>query len=356
MSLLTGLVSMLFVWGLLNGCEPVDQTATPQRGGGASDNPAGNGDEREGPGDGGSSIENEDLEAAESFFELQIRPAFRSATNPRCLDCHASPRDVLGNPDAADQAIYDFARMYRLLRDGSSFNENALFQYLIGTVFHPGQRICTTEQDPLCALVVEWWMTAFADSDVTGKYGEIGVVSTRGQVSGWAMDPGGNAEPVTIRLYFNGDNEDGMLLTEQVANRNYFINGSQRPHGFIFQLPGEVIDNNEHQLWAYAVVGDEEIPLSGNPFQYQSYAPRGLAVVGNNYPGDPNCAGCHIFNYETLYGNLITPAPNEGGTATNNRLYNKVSGREPHGGPNGGFPSAASVQRWWNCEFANNCQ
>ena len=100
------------------------------------------------------------------------------------MECHDAPRNTIGNPDAADLAIFDFRKMYALLSDGNAPNNNELFNILIGNRDHPGQRICASEQDTQCKLAIDWWMVAFSPSgDGSFNLGQIQSVSPRGQVA-----------------------------------------------------------------------------------------------------------------------------------------------------------------------------
>ncbi|MFW7381454.1 MAG: hypothetical protein ACOH5I_21775 [Oligoflexus sp.] len=297
--------------------------------------------------------QDENTEAAAKFFDEKVQPVFRNTAIPRCIECHDAPRNTLGNPDAADTAIYEFTKMYALLKDGPYANENELINTLLGNRNHPGARICRTEQDATCALVIEWWNVAFGDAAGGAvKLGEIQTVSPRGQVSGYAMDASDMDKVYQVRLYLDGDKDTGTFLEEVAANRSTQINGLQQQKGFAVKIPDAMINNTERVVHAYALVDGEEVELTGSPFQFIAYAPKGLAVVGNAFPNNATGCGCHAWSYETLYGALLTPAPRDGGKADNNELYLRMSGARDH--PQGGNAGIATASMaWWDAEFNN---
>lgn len=306
-------------------------------------------------------VSSEDAQAkaqAKLFFNDEVKRAFRNASSPRCLDCHNAPREVLGNPDSSDEAIYDYAKMFELLKEGGFAIDNGVINPMLGNSSHPGERICEGADDELCALVVKWWNLEFgAADDVAVKLGEIGSVSFSGSVSGYAYDANNTSRKFTVKVYIGGDSESGVLIGEQLADKSTQVNGLLQPYGFRINVPAASIQNDQqHEIYAYAVVGDKLQMLAGSPFTSKLYTPKGMAVSGNFYPAAAeSCGGnCHIWNYQTLYGALASPDPLSGGSATNNRLYNKASGREAHGGPNVNLNTNA-LMSWWSCEFRNNC-
>lgn len=306
--------------------------------------------------------------AAEKFFEDKIQPAFRVTAEPRCTNCHDAPRNTLGNPNAASEDIYNFAKMYALLKQGPYPNENEFFAWLIGNRTHPDPRICRTEQDAVCALAIEWWNVAFGEGSGGGsKIGEIQNVSPRGQISGYAMDPADDSVIFQVRIYIDGDKDEGTMLAEVTASQTTQVNGLSRQRGFSFRIPESMITNYEERVaYAYAVKDGEEIMLSGSPYKFIAFAPKGLndPNVSANYPGEAQCAGCHGFNYESLYGALFSPTPLEGGTKYNNALFKRIGsqGQVPNGvsvtvdsHSAGKFEAFATrVIAWWEAEFGQS--
>lgn len=319
---------------------------------------AGGADQNRAIGEPGKSSDAEAKARAKLFFNEQLKKAFRSASSPRCLDCHNAPREVLNNPDRADESIYDYAKMFELLEEGDFAIDNSVINPMLGNTPHPGDRICTSASDELCALVVEWWNLEFASRDGSGvKFGEITSVSFSGSVAGYALDASDTSKKFVVKAYLGGDSESGVLVGEQLADRSTQVNGLLQPYGFRINIPAASIRNDQsHEIYAYAVVDDGLELLAGSPFSIKLYTPKGRAVSGNLYPAAAeSCGGnCHIWNYETLYGALASPDPLSGGSATNNRLYNKASGQEAHGGPNVNL-NTTTLMSWWNCEFRNNC-
>jgi len=303
----------------------------------------------------------ENRAAAALFFDEKVQPVFRNTAIPRCIECHDAPRNTLGNPDAGGLTIYEFSNMYALLKDGPYPNENELINILLGNRVHPGARICRTEQDATCALIVEWWNVAFgASSGGAAKLGEIQGVSARGQVSGWALDPKDDSVIYKVRVYIDGDKDEGTFLGEVNANTNTQINGLQRPRGFVLKIPDAMIANNERVVHAYVVKDGVEVEISASPFKFTAYAPKGLNVVGNAFPNNALGCGCHSWSYETLYGALLSPPPRDGGTGFNNELWRRMSATAqggvtplPHPGAANSGAIANAVPGWWQAEFGN---
>lgn len=335
------------------GCAPSPQQAGKT---GRSTSPSAPGDgNQQTPGGQTPGAPDTNLTEARAFYNDKILPAWRNTATPRCMECHDAPRNTIGNPDAADLSIFDFGKMYALLSSGDAPNNNDLFDILIGNTNHPGQRICTSEQDTQCKLAIDWWMVAFSTSGGGAfSLGQIQGVSARGQVSGYALDPNDPNATFQVRIYLEGDKDNGQFLTEATANQSTTINGLLKSKGFSYKIPDSMIDNTEKQVYVYAVKGEELVELAESPYTFTAYAPKGMGVAGGTFPNAATGCNCHNFSYDTLYGALISPPPNQGGSATNNILTRMMNGSTSHsGGTNNGIATQSSA--WWRCEFENNC-
>jgi hypothetical protein len=97
-------------------------------------------------------------------------------------------------------------------------------------------------------------------------------------------------------------------------------------------------------IYAYATLGDKQIPLKGSPFKFKAWKPKGNAAFYNNkFVG----CGCHSRTYEGDYAQLGTPSPADGGSPTNNKLYIMGAG----GGHSGGGYDTTFVRNFWTAEF-----
>jgi hypothetical protein len=208
--------------------------------------------------------------------------------------------------------------------------------------------------------MIEWWYEAFGEDGAGSKIGEVREVSARGQVTGYAMDPQDESKIFQVALYLGGDRNEGTKLADVTADAQAEVNGILKSRGFSFKIPDTNITNAaEQQIWAYAVVDGEMEELVGSPLTFTAFAPKGQGEVAAFYPSNlEGCGGqCHSWSYQTLYGALIAPSPNDGGTATNNRLYNYADPAQnvPHSG--GGINADLNgLRNWWECEFQNECQ
>ena len=256
-------------------------------------------------------------EEGQEFFDGTIVAAFRSTSNG-CLDCHDAPRNVLGNPDASDEGIYDYDKMFRLLKDGEFSNDNGFINPMLGEAPHPGDPICEDESDDLCALAVQWFDTEFAGAG--SRYGEIDKVDitfTRISVIGKAKDIDNPDNALTVKAYI-----DGQMVGEGVADK--FENG------FNFVLDGMSRDSTaDVEVSLFAVVNGEEQELGGSPYKFTAYVPAGAANFPELGPlGLSAGCGCHTageHGYESFWPDLILPstgsAAAEGAKAGPNNNY-----------------------------------
>ena len=168
------------------------------------------------------------------------------------------------------------------------------------------------------------------------------------------MDPNDPDAVFQVQIFLGGDKDSGELITTTTANRSTTINGLLKSKGFSFKIPDAMIDNTEKFVHVYAMQDGKLVELADSPYTFTAYAPKGLGVAVNTFPNAATGCNCHNFTYETLYGALISPPPNQGGSATNNVLTGKMNNSIPHAnGPNQGIATQASA--WWRCEFANEC-
>lgn len=303
---------------------------------------------------GGGSGSSENLNGTpegEDFFNGQIVAAFRK-TSAACLDCHDAPRNVLGNPDAADEAIYDYDKMFSLLKKGDFSNSNGFIDPMLGKSSHPGDQICEDEGDDLCQLAVEWYNIEFAGSG--SQYGEIEKIEisfTGVDIKGSAKDIDNPDTVLSLKAYVGGDKDSGTMVGEGEAD------GFES--SFIFRLTGVTRDSTEQEVYVYAVVDGKEEELGGSPYKFKAYGPAGTTLPAI---GIGNGCACHEggHSYSSLWPDLIQPlgGPSAAKGAavgpTNNYLYEFATGARGtrHGGSGAGQQgNAAAIADWWCTEF-----
>lgn len=324
-----------------------DGNSVPGEGSSASEE----GSETTPPGENGAG--GEEVDGA-TFFSETVLPTFEEKN---CALCHADPRE--NPPIQGPLSIFSYDAMLSLLAD------NSLFDKIQNLIPHGGGDQCEgdIEQSP-CKEVLEWWDAEFASDPEKAQdrpvklLGEIRLVSVQGTITGWAYDPDAPDANVGVKVYFDGDQATGTLVAETSANLAGFDNNLSGNHAFQTPLPLELIDNSEHNLYVYATIGGEDVLLKGSPYAYTAFAKAdgGLDFYNNNVRGNLNaCTNCHTFDYNAHWASLVNPSPAEGGTATNNLLFNKVSGATNHAG--GTFCAAGNgspcdqFRSWWELEF-----
>lgn len=289
----------------------------------------------------------------EDFFDGSIVAAFRKTSNG-CLDCHDAPRNVLGNPDAADEAIYDYDKMFSLLKKGGFSNDNDFINPMLGEAPHPGAQICEDEGDELCALAVEWFDIEFAGTG--SRYGEIEKVDisfTGINVVGNAKDINNPDTVLALKAYVGGDKDSGTLVGEGEAN------GFENAYNFRLTGLTDSRDSTEKEVYIYAVVDGEEQELGGSPFKFIAYGPRGGTFPGAGALGINNGCACHEggHTYESLWPDLILPF--DGPSASkgdkvgpqDNYLYNLATGARGDAHPANRVGTAQAIADWWCAEF-----
>ena len=301
------------------------------------------------------SAANRGSEAGKDHFDGKMVAAFRDSSE-NCLSCHDAPRNILGVPDAADQALYDYDKMFSLLKKGEFSNDNEFINPMLGKTDHPGAQICTNEQSPLCALAIEWYKLEFEGGGASsaGLLEGVDLITTTHVVKGYAKDIDNPDQKLTVKIYMDGDKDNGTLVGEGVADR--FQDTDIGRHAFAISVPEADLDNRSRQIYAYAVKGGEEQLLSGSPVNF-------LSVKQNDrFPGlnalvIRGC-NCHTpaveFTYDTLWPDLATPSnPNQPLGPTNNKGYEFTQAGSDrasrHAAGAQGDPNA--YISWWCAEF-----
>lgn len=282
---------------------------------------------------------------AQDFFNNKVLPLVKSAP---CTDCHADPRIVVQQKGGL--APQNFDTMYTLLKDGKGANDNKLFNMMRGLLAHPGGAQCTTETAPFCSVLQEWYRTVFGDGQLT--LGRVNDIGTQGSISGWSGVSTAPTTTLKVRFYIDGETGKVPMFAEATANLDANDNNIDGPHAFSAKIPDASIDNKPHKLYAYAVNNNTEVALSGSPYTYTAFKPKGVAVA-TSYPDATfkGCNGsCHAFTYETRWSVLLGGFGTAGWGSANNSLYNKITSGQ-HGGP--AFPGGlnTALAAWFKQEF-----
>lgn len=292
--------------------------------------------------------------AGQIAFESRVLPLLQS----NCNSCHSEPR--LGG--VGPLTIYQYSAMRTKLGNGSSATNNELVNKIQNIINHGGANRCSggITASP-CKEITEWWASEFSGGGSTGGayLGSLDTVDATGNVAGWASDPANPNAKISVLLYVNDTGSGlGTLVGTVLANQPGVGTGPSFGHSFTFTLPDAYRNGTSHRLYAYAVAAQSGNLLSNAPKTYTAYAPR---AAGMNYfnntvkPLMSRCMSCHNVDYNIQYYSLLSPAPSQGGTATNNLLINKPSAAVNHGGGNvcggqNGSP-CREFQEWWRLEF-----
>lgn len=293
-----------------------------------------------------------------TFFEQSVLPVFQA----QCVSCHADPRmpvDIRG-----PLSIYSYNLMKAKLV-GSGSKDNDLLGKLTNKISHDGGDRCggNLTASP-CKEIVQWWVTEKGeDPDVGADGGPVGrvfEVTSLGKIIGWAYDPDDTSKQIRVAFYIDGPTGTGTKIGETTANRSGADNNTPGDHAYLFDVPTQYRDKKKHTLHAYAVIDGKETMLGTAPYEFISYAfsEAGRTFYNQNVLNAANgCNGCHVVSYEQHFYALVSPAPNAGGTATNNVLINKAGVRNgtAHGGGNrcGSGQPCNVFQQWWQVEFGN---
>ena len=305
------------------------------------------------------SAANKGSKEGEDFFRGQILAAFR-ASSENCLSCHDAPRNVLNVPNASDQAIYDYDKMFSLLKKGEFSNDNGFINPMLGKSTHPGAQICSNEEDPLCKLAIDWYRLEFAGGGASSS-GQLLLVELQGVdkhvVKGYAKDIDNVDQKLTVKAYIDGDKDAGTLIGDAVADR--FQSSDIGNHAFSIDVPAAMLDNKARQVYVYAIKGGEEELLGGSPYTFTAFR-QNDAFPGTGALGINTGCGCHTpndFTYDTLWPDLAT-ATNKAQpvSPTNNRGYEFTQGGSGRanlhgGGGPGAQGNAGAYISWWCAEF-----
>jgi hypothetical protein len=199
-----------------------------------------------------------------------------------------------------------------------------------------------------------------------GMEATITTVSEFGVISGWAFDPADMDRKLMIALFLNGPSSGGGIFLGSSVAALMGLGGTTGGHNFSFQLPMEYRDGELHKIYAYVNTTNPDGLIPNSPRSFRAYSmsdgfqsffdskmePRLNGGLSN---GNDTCNTCHnqIFVDSFFYA-LITPSPFDGGSATNNILYNKLSGGVGHNGGNfcnGNDGLCADLEAWWNQQF-----
>jgi hypothetical protein len=292
-----------------------------------------------------------------TFFEQKVLPVLQA----KCVSCHADPRqpaEIRG-----PLTVYSYNSMKKKLSVGTSSNDNDLLNKLTNKISHEGGDRCGGKMDVSpCKEIAAWHIVEqgddVAENPNAGVAGRVFEITSLGKIIGWAYNPNDTTEELSVSFYIDGAAGVGTKLGPIVANRSGADNNTPGNHAFLLDIPLQFRDKKKHTLHAYAIIEGKEIELSAVPYSFTAYALSDAgrafynANVANNVTG---CGGCHVLSYEQHFYALVSPAPSEGGTATNNVLINKAGVRNgtAHGGGNrcaGGNPCNV-FQQWWTREF-----
>ncbi len=302
----------------------------------------------------------------EEFFSGKIVAAFK-ASSENCLNCHNAPREILNQSNPSDEAIYDYGKMFALLKKGNFSNDNGFISPMLGRPMkngetHPGTVICRNEEAPLCALAIEWYQIEFANA--VSSLGLMEKIEVSGpsqhDIVGFAKDVNDPDEVLSVTAYIDGPKETGTPITVQPALAENSYGADIGKHGFRIKITDEMLNNREREVYVYALQKGEEVLLGGSPKRFVSYKQNdkfpGLASLGINFGAGCNCH-TSAFTYDELWPDLATPI--EGSNAplspTNNKGYDMsqtTPGSRGANHPNVSSPSnAAGYIAWWCAEF-----
>ena len=292
----------------------------------------------------------------EQVFNTKVLPAYRQL----CVSCHADPRQPA--EVRAPLSIYSYGPMKVQLDMGASPEDNRLWNRVRNLEPHTGGDRCQDgkTQSP-CKEMIEWWIAEKgAPPAGAGQVGRITDVTSLGRVYGYAFDPQNSAVFVQVQFYIDGPKGTGTAIGTTVANKPGDDGNQPGDHSFSLDLPEAYRNGKAREIFAYAVIANEEKPLSSVGYKYTAYSftQAGRDFYNANVQGRlGGCGGCHTISYEQQFYSMIAPSPAKGGTATNNQLINKAAqtnGASHGGGQSCGNANAspcAEFQRWWQVEF-----
>jgi hypothetical protein len=291
------------------------------------------------------------------FFEDEVVDAFNI-----CQRCHA-PADVPVERDRGPMTIFEYEPMLAML------DANTLLPMIRSQLpnrDHPLNDPCLAglNSSP-CLEVAEWWVIEFGDDEAKQQdrpllnSGEIVTVSADGMVTGWALDPRDLTRQVQVELAIDDPDFANPITVE--ANLDLPDNQSEGSHGFQLQLPPAFLDGQPHQLAARILLGDKTEGLTQGAGRFLALPKPEAGSQQRDFftntvnPVFMTDCGCHgnSFTYDFLWPRMLDPFPVDGGSATNNRVYEKASGGLGHSGGNLCNNSQACnvIEQWWQLEF-----
>lgn len=292
-----------------------------------------------------------DATEGEIFFLTTVVPKINSSS---CVTCHTAPR-FAAMP--APLELFNYDLMLLKLAQGNSASNNGFINKPLGAANHGGGNQCPGGpfSDP-CKTFTDWAKVEFPTL-ANGASGALTSLSSRGLVSGWAVDSVDQNAVLDVHIYADGPAGSGVFLATVAANQTG-LGGTRAGHYFVYQLPASFANGDSHTLYIYGDTPDAANLLPGMPVNYTAYTPstQGIAYFNQSVaPALNACVGCHSISIDAQFASLLTPTPANGGSATNNSLVIKGSGGNGHGGGNiCGGPSGspcAQIQQWWNIEF-----
>jgi hypothetical protein len=306
-----------------------------------------------------------------SYYETTVRKIFLGtfeAENPAskpeysCVHagCHVEP-PAFTQSTYGPLTIFNYEQAFALLNSGLNPQESDLFKKVSAQSNHLGGNRCSSGSEfTPCLELIQWWQKEFPlgrtevippstpNPMVTLSGGSIESVSVVGEVFGKAFQEGVSTA-ITVDFYKNGTHDGGGILVGSVATNP----ANQR---FSYKIPAMHIDNSEHVLRAYKNVAGQKVMLGDQATSYHAYAPKRGDYYTESVSGalTAACGTCHgTRSLEDAFYKLLTPAPHDGGSRTNNEIYRKGSGALNHSAGNrcNGNNACTLLQSWWDLEF-----
>ena len=241
------IISMLPVLFIYNNCSPspanIQGVNNSSNGnGGGSGGLDGNGGDSGGL-NGGGTIIPADATEGEVFFLTKVIPKMNSAS---CTSCHSEPR--FGG--TAPLTVFNYDLMLLKLSQGGSTTNNAFINKPLGSTSHSGGNQCANGplSDP-CKTFVDWAKVEFPTL-ADGISGSLTALSSRGKVSGWAVDPKNLNAILQVHIYVDGPVNSGIYLGTATASE-IGSGGSKAGHYFNYQLPEAYTNGSSHSLYIY---------------------------------------------------------------------------------------------------------
>ena len=282
----------------------------------------------------------------DEYFQKHVLPEFKF-----CVRCH---QDEPG-------PIFSYTTNLERLRN------NTLISVLIddnGGLHQANSQCINGLNSSPCKEIEVWWEIEFSNDPTMEntrplrKESEITAISRYGVVTGWAINPRNLRETITLSFYVNGDSETGIKIGESQANLDKYDNENQGNHGFSFTIPKEYANGSRNSLFITGTSqSSQPINVGSRTFIAHDKSPPGSTAFEKfDVEIKPLLRGCGCHNissisYETQWPKLLLPPPIEGGSATNNLLYNKASGSDhPGGNQCAGNDLCQLLQDWWQLE------